>query len=69
MYFKILSLQLINSLISLVGLLGYLLLNSHYKSLLAKLFFFLSTYLTLKSHSYIYASYFVIKALGKSIAI
>jgi len=69
MYFKVLSLQLMNSLISLVGLLGCLLLSGHRESLLARLFFFPSICLISKSHSWIYASYLVIKALGKSVAV
>jgi len=68
MYFKALSSQLMNSLISLVGLLGRLLLSGRHKSPLARLFFFPSICLTLKSHSWIYASHLVIKALGKSVA-
>ena len=54
-----------NSLISLVDLLGCPLLGGCRKSLLARLFFFPSIYLILKSYSWIYASHLVIKALGK----
>ena len=68
-YSKALSLQLINSLISLVGLLGCLLLGSYCKSLLTRLFFFPNICLILKSHNWIYTSYFIIKALGKSVVV
>ena len=68
MYSKVLSLQLINSLISLVGLLGRSLLGGYYESLLARLFFFPSIYLILKSYSWIYASHLIIKAPGKLVA-
>jgi len=68
MYFKALSSQLINSLISSVGLLSRLLLSGCRESPSARLFFFPSIYLISKSHSWIYASYLVIKALGKSVA-
>jgi len=68
-YSKALSLQLINSLISLVGLLGRLLLGSCRESLLARLFFFPSICLILKFYSWIYASYLIIKAPGKSVAV
>jgi len=57
-----------NFSISLVNSLSRLLLNGRRENLLAKLFFFPSIYLILKSHSRIYASHFVIKALGKLIA-
>ena len=52
-YSKALSLQSINSLISLVSLLGRLLLGSRRESLLARLFFFPGIYLILKSYSQI----------------
>ena len=67
MYFKALSLQLINSLISLVGSSGHLPSGSYCNNLLIKLFFLPSIYLILKSYNQIYASYLVIKALGKSV--
>ena len=54
-----------NSLISLVSLLGHLPLGGRCKSLLARLFFFPGICLILKSYSWIYASYLIIKALGK----
>jgi len=56
-----------NFLISLVSLLSCLLLSGRRESPLARLFFFPSIYLILKSYSWIYASYLIIKALGKSV--
>ena len=51
------------------SLLGRFLSSSYCENLLARLFFFPSIYIILKSYSWIYTSYFIIKALGKLVAI
>ena len=67
-YSKALSSQLMNSSISSVGSSGCPPSGGRRESPSARLFLFPGTCLTLKSHSWIYASHLVIKAPGKSVA-